>query len=100
MGSGFRSRSPGPFEVVLVKKAAEGLLRDAVEYYRALWLKHQEDDVLTTALAAWLGLSQESLHSARAVESLSLKRGAQRSYKDVAAAGFLVASAERTPEVE
>lgn len=86
--------------MVLVKKAAEGLLRDAVEYYRALWLKHQEDDVLTTALAAWLGLSQESSRFARAVESLGLKRGAQRSYKDVAAAGFLVASAERTPEAE
>ena len=84
-----------------MKEAGAKLLRDAVQYYRRLWDQRHGDDVLTTALATWLGLSDEPSVSARAVEqSLILKKGAQRSYKDVAAAGFLVASTERTPEVD
>lgn len=84
-----------------MKEAGERLLRDAIQYYRRLWTQRADDDVLTTAVATWLGLLHDPPGVAHTVEeSLSLKRGAQRSYKDVGAAGFLLASSERSPGID
>jgi len=68
------------------------LVQDAVDSYRRFWAQHQRDDSLIAAFGCWLGLHKDPQNvTAETVAQLTRKRGAQRSYKDAATAGFLTA---------
>jgi hypothetical protein len=87
--------------VVFVSEASEILLENAIREYRTRWKAHCDNDVITTSLGIWLGLHENCEDAAIALETgAKKKRGAQRSYKDVAAAGFLAASEHKTNESE
>jgi hypothetical protein len=60
----------------------------------ALWEKCQKSELLIRALAIWLKQSRTEPHEVNAILSeLSGKLGASRGYRDVAAAGYLIAAA-------
>lgn len=80
-----------------MSEAPDILVGSAIQLYRALWIARRDDDVITTSLGIWLGLHPNGVDAATTLEEVAKeKRGAQRSYKDVAAVGFLAASKYKT----
>jgi len=84
-----------------VNTIKELLVQDAVESYRRVWLQHARDDSLLGALGCWLGLHKDpQTLTNETITELSRKRGAQRSYKDAATAGFLIAAGSSRDQVD
>ncbi len=76
-----------------MKRTNELLILDAINTYRAAWKRRAADDLLVEAFACWLEPeSNAPANAGNLAEELRGRCGAKRTYRDVAASGFLVVS--------
>lgn len=82
-----------------MKRVGQILVFDAVQMHREIWLARSTTDLLVEAFGCWLRLETGApTNTSQLLEDVRVRSGARRTYKEVAAAGFLVGSGAEDAE--